>query len=405
MGVCPSKPAETDSMRDGTWFQKHVAQTSPELPMHFDKNASSDYAIAKKIDSGMQGAVYAATCRSSGDACAIKETHIGAMTRGGERRKEAYAELETLSRMRHENVVHLREAYQTSTELQLAMERVEGTGLIRYLVECDEDLESVRRTEKEVREEKFSLMRQLVDAVAHVHARNVCFRDLQPENVMVTSGMQRKVKLIDFGRAVVLKRKDVMEKNLKPMGTSLFQAPEVERKAAYGQASDMWAVGVFLYLLVSNKMPFSRTVEGVYAVLRGEYEPFDHTFSKQARDLISKLLVVNPKKRINAAQANQHRYLRKFKDLKQTYQEAGMNVSRERSILVPSEKREDAERSLVALEEKTDIIKQCVPILCELKPQDVATLHRWLNMSAEKSVHGTKIGLSMKRRSDAENIV
>ena len=47
----------------------------------------------------------------------------------------------------------------------------------------------------------FSLMRQLCDAVAHVHARNVCFRDLQPENVMVTNQEPRQVKLIDFGQS------------------------------------------------------------------------------------------------------------------------------------------------------------------------------------------------------------
>ena len=158
---------------------------------------------------------------------AIKETHIGAMNSNGERRKEAYAELETLSRMRHPNIVGLIAAYQTSSELQLVMEKIDGKGLISYLVECDEKLESGAQTEKQQREEKFSLMRQLCDAVAHVHARNVCFRDLQPENVMVTNQEPRQVKLIDFGRAVVLKRKNQMEGNLQPMGTSLFQAPEV----------------------------------------------------------------------------------------------------------------------------------------------------------------------------------
>ena len=415
MGICASSPSKSflvgksggdESARDGkTWYSKHVQREGSEVNMYFDKVVSEDYHISKKkIGSGMQGSVYEGTARGEkdsfkGEKVAIKETHIGAMNKNsGERRKEAYAELETLSRMRHPNIVQLIAAYQTSSELQLVMEKIDGIGLISYLVECDEKLASGAQTEKEQREEKFSLMRQLCDAVAHVHARNVCFRDLQPENVMITNQEPRQVKLIDFGRAVVLKRKDHMEGNLQPMGTSLFQAPEVEKRCEYGQASDMWAVGVFLYLLISNKMPFSRTVEGVYAVLRGSYEPFDETFNKQARSLVSKLLVVNPSSRMNAAQVNQHKYLRKFVQMKEEYQKAGTNVSRERDILVPATMQKDVERSLLALEETKDITKECVKILCELSAQDVATLRRWLNMSSEKSVHEGKanVGLNVE---------
>ena len=397
------------SLRDGTWYSKHMQNEGSDVPMYFDRLVSDDYAVSKKkIGSGMQGSVYGGTSRTDPMVrVAIKETHIGAMNSNGERRKEAYAELETLSRMRHPNIVRLVAAYQTSSELQLVMEKIDGKGLISYLVECDEKLESGAQTEKQQREEKFSLMRQLCDAVAHVHARNVCFRDLQPENVMVTNQEPRQVKLIDFGRAVVLKRKNQMEGNLQPMGTSLFQAPEVEKRWEYGQTSDMWAVGVFLYLLISNKMPFSRTVEGVYAVLRGSYEPFDGTFNKHARDLVSKLLVVNPSSRMNAAQVNQHKYLRKFVDMKEGYKNAGTNVSRERDILVPETMRKDVERSLLALEETKDITKECVKILCELNAQDVATLRRWLNMSSEKSVHEGKVGLkhemSTRRRDDGDD--
>jgi serine/threonine protein kinase len=409
MGCSASKPALSESVRDGTWYSKHVQNQGGDVPMHFDKVVSNDYNISKKkIGSGMQGSVYEGTSKSdSGVKVAIKETHIGAMnSNSGERRKEAYAELETLSRMRHPNIVRLIAAYQTSSELQLVMEKIDGKGLISYLVECDEKLASGAQTEKEQKEEKFALMRQLCDAVAHVHARNVCFRDLQPENVMITNQEPRQVKLIDFGRAVVLKRKDHMEGDLQPMGTSLFQAPEVEKRWEYGQASDMWAVGVFLYLLISNKMPFSRTVEGVYAVLRGSYEPFDETFNKQARDLVSKLLVVNPNSRMNAAQVNQHKYLRKFVHMKEGYQKAGTNVSRERDILVPAPMQKDVERSLLALEETKDITKECVTILCELSAQDVATLRRWLNMSSEKSVHEGKanpVGMNLKKNRRRED--
>ena len=97
-------------------------------------------------------------------------------------------------------------------------------------------------------------MRQLCDAVAHVHARNVCFRDLQPENVMVANQEPRQVKLIDFAEAVVLKRKNQMEGIYSRWGRVCSKRPR--SKMGVQQASDMWAVGVFLYLLISGKCRF-----------------------------------------------------------------------------------------------------------------------------------------------------
>ena len=86
---------------------------------------------------------------------------------------------------------------------------------------------------------------------------------------------------------------------------------------------------------------------------------------------------------MNAAQVNQHKYLRKFVDMKEGYKNAGTNVSRERDILVPETKAKMRKVVVSAVGSK-DIMKE-VKILCELKAQDVATLRRWLNMSSEKS--------------------
>ena len=131
------------------------------------------------------------------------------------------------------------------------------------------------------------------------------YRDLKPANLMVSETKPRQLVLIDFGRATHLDRAARLEKE-QPMGTSLFQAPEVEERAAYGQQSDMWAVGVLIYLLVSGSMPFEHSIAGLYKVLAGAYKPMDEGFSPEAKDLVSKLLVVDPDKRLNAAQCTQH---------------------------------------------------------------------------------------------------
>lgn len=136
------------------------------------------------------------------------------------------------------------------------------------------------------------------------------YRDLKPANVMVSLAAPRHVTLIDFGRATHLDRQDRLEKQT-PMGTSLFQAPEVEQRGRYGQQSDMWAVGVLIYLFVSGTMPFEHSVSGLYKVMAGDYKPFDDSFSPEAKDLVSRLLVVDPDKRLNAAQVTQHPFFNK----------------------------------------------------------------------------------------------
>ena len=179
--------------------------------------------------------------------------------------------------------------------------------------------------------------------------------------------------LIDFGRATHLDRADRLE-GLKPLGTSLFQAPEVENKAAYGQQSDMWAVGVLIYLFVSGRMPFEHSVTGLYKVLAGEYAPFDETFSEEAKNLVSSLLVVDPDKRMNAAQCAQHPFFSK----------EGLSAAKRimaklpRSVVASS-------GCIAALElHKTIVTRTCELLASKLDVEEATTLQRWISMSAEE---------------------
>jgi serine/threonine protein kinase len=160
----------------------------------------------------------------------------------------------------------------------------------------------------------------------------------------------------------------------------------------YGQASDMWAVGVFAYFLTTGVMPFEHTVSGLYKALRGEYEPMDESMDKNARDLVSKLLVLNPSKRINAAQAATHRYLRKG-------YEAHRHVAQGDSLQVPSSMVSSAKKQLRALVMQESLERHTVSLLADkLNPEDVTTLRRWLGMKAEKSVHRGTANIRMKHQ-------
>ena len=295
MGCVSSKPSSSSSARADKISSAYGDTIHFEASARvFDFNArlADEFEIIDRVGSGQQGTVYRVREIATGDAYAMKETHIGVFGANAKRR-EAYCEIETLAKMRHPNVVSLKKAFQTSSEVQVVMELAGDETLLSFLVKLDED-EGLDDAEKA--DVKHELLRQLVDAVAHVHSRDCVFRDLKHDNVMVKHDgdlTKAQIKLVDFGRAASLRREDRFS-NLPPLGTSLFQAPEVEQRMEYGQASDMWAVGVFAYFLTTGVMPFEHTVSGLYKALRGEYEPMDESMDKNTRDLVSKLLVLKP---------------------------------------------------------------------------------------------------------------
>ena len=371
MGCAPSSTSSVDVGREGGAATLAMIDFNARFEDEFERGA--------KLGVGQQGTVYACVERTTGRLCAMKETHIGAFGASA-RRREAYVEIELLSRMRHPNVVRVVKAYQTSSEIRAVMAHAGDETLVQFLVRLDgrEDLDESAKAS--VRHE---LLRQLVDAVAHVHSREVVFRDLKHENVVVASDAEdlrdARITLVDFGRAASLRREERLE-NQPPLGTSLFQAPEVEERREYGQAADMWAVGVFAYFLTTGKMPFEHTVAGLYKVLRGEYEPMDKSVGRDARDFVAKLLVLDPAKRINAAQAITHRFLRRGG--------AASHVARGDALRVPKGMESIARKQLKTLVMQESLERHTVGLLTEmLTPEDVLTLKRWLTMKSERSVH------------------
>jgi len=390
MGCVSSKSSSARADKISSAYGDTVHFEASGRIFDFNARLTDEFEIVDRVGFGQQGTVYRVREIATGDSYAMKETHIGVFGANAKRR-EAYCEIETLAKMRHPNVVSLKKAFQTSSEVQVVMELAGDETLLSFLVKLDED-EGLSEAEKV--DVKHELLRQLVDAVAHVHSRDCVFRDLKHDNVMVKHDgdlTKAQIKLIDFGRAALLRREDRFS-NLPPLGTSLFQAPEVEQRKEYGQASDMWAVGVFAYFLTTGVMPFEHTVSGLYKALRGEYEPMDVSVDKNARDLVSKLLVLNPSKRINAAQAATHRYLRKG-------YEAHRHVAQGDSLQVPSDMVSSAKKQLRALVMQESLERHTVSLLADkLNPEDVTTLRRWLGMKAEKSVHRGTANVRIKHQ-------
>jgi len=158
------------------------------------------------------------------------------------------------------------------------------------------------------------LFKELVSAVHYLHCLRIAHRDLKPENILLDK--KQKIKLSDFGLARVTDHNSLMTTQC---GTPQYLAPEIinlgsENKDAYTTAIDMWSLGCVLYLILTNKQPFDGddSVQLFTNISHAKYSfPTDPgcILSPDAKNLINRLLDVNPNTRITAEEVLKHPWL------------------------------------------------------------------------------------------------
>ncbi|XP_053914230.1 serine/threonine-protein kinase DCLK3 isoform X3 [Cuculus canorus] len=204
----------------------------------------------------------------------------------------------------HPNIVSLVEVYETEAEIYLILEYVPGGDLF------DAIIESVKFTEHDAA----VMITDLCEALVYIHSKNIVHRDLKPENLLVQHNADKSttLKLADFGLA-----KQVTKPIFTVCGTPTYVAPEILAEKGYGLEVDMWAAGVILYILLCGFPPFrsqERDQEELFQIIQlGHYEflsPYWDNISAAAKDLITRLLIVDPQKRYTARQVLQHPWIR-----------------------------------------------------------------------------------------------
>uniref|UniRef100_A0A8C6L1I1 calcium/calmodulin-dependent protein kinase n=1 Tax=Nothobranchius furzeri TaxID=105023 RepID=A0A8C6L1I1_NOTFU len=156
-------------------------------------------------------------------------------------------------------------------------------------------------------------IQQILEAVLHCHQMGVVHRDLKPENLLLASKSKgAAVKLADFGLAIEVEGDQQAWFGFA--GTPGYLSPEVLRKDPYGKAVDLWACGVILYILLVGYPPFwDEDQHRLYQQIKaGAYDfpsPEWDTVTPEAKDLINKMLTINPAKRISATEALKHPWI------------------------------------------------------------------------------------------------
>ncbi|XP_062985614.1 calcium/calmodulin-dependent protein kinase type IV isoform X1 [Elgaria multicarinata webbii] len=215
-------------------------------------------------------------------------------------KKIVRTEIGVLLRLSHPNIIKLKEIFETPTEISLVLELVTGGELFDRIVEKGYYSER----------DAADAVKQILEAVAYLHANGIVHRDLKPENLLyATPAPDAPLKIADFGLSKIVADQVTMK---TVCGTPGYCAPEILRGCAYGPEVDMWSLGIITYILLCGFEPFYDERGDQYMfkrILNCEYDfvsPWWDDVSLNAKDLVKKLIVLDPKKRLTTFQALQH---------------------------------------------------------------------------------------------------
>ena len=260
------------------------------------------YKIIKVIGKGTYGIVYLAENIFTKEKIAMKKipkTSEDLLTDN-----EIMDEIEILKRLDHPDIVKINEFYNTNDNYYIINEYCPGGELYDIITD------DLNETEIAV------IFKQLFSGLAYLHSNNIIHRDLKLENILIFdmeySEHKEKlydIKIIDFGTAKIF---DKNKKEIAIVGSSYYIAPEVLSKK-YSKECDMWSAGVILYMFITGHPPFDGATDRLVmeSVKKGKFPQNDEKWnnsSPQVRDLIKKLLVIEPEKRLTAIDALNHEW-------------------------------------------------------------------------------------------------
>ncbi|KAJ3217323.1 hypothetical protein HDU67_008125 [Dinochytrium kinnereticum] len=207
--------------------------------------------------------------------------------------KKIEREITIMKLIQHPNIMQLYDVYETEKELFLILEHVEGGELFDYLVKRGRLLE----------DEALQFFQQIIYGVDFCHRHLICHRDLKPENLLLDK--DRNVKIADFGMASLQVTGKMLETSC---GSPHYASPEIIKGIKYdGPSADVWSCGVILYALLTGNLPFDdENIRRLLSKVKsGMYFIPEHV-GPLARDLIKKMLVVDPANRMTMSDVMSH---------------------------------------------------------------------------------------------------
>ncbi|KAK0629845.1 kinase-like domain-containing protein [Bombardia bombarda] len=282
------------SLTSSTSSTTYVDQ--PLVPKQFHLGM---FEIGRPLGKGKFGRVYLARERSSNFICALKVLYKSELQHGGGVEKQVRREIEIQSNLRHPNILKLYGHFHDSKRIFLILEFAGKGELYKHL----------RRETRFPEWKAAQYIAQMASALRYLHRKHVIHRDIKPENILM--GIHGEIKISDFGWSVHAPN----NRRATLCGTLDYLPPEMIRSGSqdkwYNEKVDLWSLGVLTYEFLVGEAPFEDTPIMTQKRIARADMTIPEFVSKEAKDLIKRLLVLDPDKRLPLEDVLQHPWILK----------------------------------------------------------------------------------------------
>ena len=254
-------------------------------------NTIDQYIIEQKLGEGIFGTVKLATHKITKEKVAIKLLNKNKITKAEQTLLSR--ELLILKKMNHFNIIKLYSIIETESIIYLVQEYSSGSELSNYI-----NYHS-KTDEKEI----CKFFQQIISGVEYIHSMGIAHRDLKPENILLNRS--NDIKIIDFGLSNIYKEGQLLKTSC---GSPYYAPPEMLQGKPYnGLYSDIYSCGIILYYMLTKKLPFNENnnTELYKKKIEGKFN-IPKNISKDAQDLLKKIIKVKPEERIKIKDIKKH---------------------------------------------------------------------------------------------------
>ena len=258
-----------------------------------DEYQIGNYIIKKTLGQGTFGKVKLGIYIPTNEKYAIKILEKSKITEKDDEER-VQREFKMLQEFNHPNVILVAEIFETKDRYYTVMDYCEGGELFNYIVK-----------KRRLSEEEGSFFYyQIIKGLEYIHSLGIVHRDLKPENLLLNKN--KILKIIDFGLS------NFFTKNSKllstPCGSPCYASPEMVSGNKYnGFKIDVWATGIILFAMLCGYLPFEdKDNDILFKKIKECKIDFPHHLSPSSKDLMKKILVTNPDRRINVSEIKKH---------------------------------------------------------------------------------------------------
>nr|XP_033194935.1 obscurin isoform X7 [Bombus vancouverensis nearcticus] len=277
----------------------HMDYSIEDHPIEWstDTNLSSKYSFISEISRGQFSVVVKGVDKSTDRVIVAKILELNTETE-----KQVNREFEALRSLRHERIAMLEAAYkaQGSPIALFILEKLQGADILTYFSSRHEYTENCVAV----------AMTQILDGLQYLHWRRYCHLDIQPDNIVMSNVRSVQVKLVDMGSARLVSK---LGTTVPKAGHPEYRAPEVYNEEPAHPQTDVWMVGVLMYVLLSGISPFrgKDPDETRQNILFVRYR-FEHLYKELSQEATRFLMLVfkrAPSKRPLVEECHEHRWL------------------------------------------------------------------------------------------------